>query len=217
MRSLLAGGSAAALLIALLGSSPLAGQTEVGVLGGATFSTVSGDDVADDAERRTGFVAGAFLRFPLGNVILFQPEATYVQKGAEFDEGADFERALRLDYFEVPLLLMVRAPTSGVSLHGLLGPTIAFEVGCKVELSGPGDTVDFEGDCEDEDDPDTDRNSLDTGLMLGAGIDLPLGGLALTLSGRYTLGLESFVEDDAAEAKHRTISAVAALRFPVGG
>jgi hypothetical protein len=189
---------------------PAAAQ-EFGLLGGVTFSDLTGDGVDETLDRSNGFLAGAFARVPLGQIITVQPEVQYVRKGAEGESVAgDF--AVKLDYIDVPVFLSFGLPTS-FGFHIMAGPNFSFEVGCNQEA----DTVlgEAEAECDDDDDEFGDRKSFISAVAVGAGIDLPLGGMGLFIDGRFVIDLESISENDgdAFEIKNQVFEIVAGLRF----
>ncbi len=192
---------------------PAAAQAEFGGLGGVTFADITGDDAQEDLDRTVGFLAGAFGRFQLGQIIAFQPEAQFVRKGAEGD-FAGGEAAVKLAYIDIPLFLSFGLP-SMTAFHVLLGPTFSFEVGCTVDI----DTAlgDCDGDCDDEDEFDDERKSFVAGATVGVGLDLPLGGLNAFLDGCFNIDLESFAEAEDTDIKNQVFQIVAGLRFPLGG
>ena len=60
-----------------------------------------------NSEYRTGFVAGAFLNFPLGkkSPLSLQPEFLYSSMGGDLSNEYNEPQKLRFNYFSIPLLL----------------------------------------------------------------------------------------------------------------
>lgn len=211
-------------LAILISAPPAAGQLssglELGAKVGVTFSTLSvEDDEGADIGTRTAFGGGAFLRIPVGRVAV-QPELLYLQKGAEVS-GEDFDDGsvtLKLDYLEIPLLLVVPIHTAGgVSPYLFGGPSIAFETGCSVALDTPG--FDAEVDCEEGEDVDIEfeRTKTDIGAVLGAGLRIPAGPGALLLEGRYTFGLRDLNDSDEDNAlRNRSGALMVGFSLPIG-
>jgi hypothetical protein len=204
----------AILAAALMAGLPAAATSQVsfGVKAGLNVATLAGDDVPDEVDSRTGLVAGGLMNLRLSDLLSIQPEALYSQKGAGgsldlFGERLDF--TLKLDYLEVPVLLRLTVPTAAAvqpSLH--FGPTFAFELSCKVTVSGFGET-DTE-DCDNGFD-DPDRRKFDPGLAVGGGLDIPVGRGTLLLDARYTVGLRSLDSTD--DVRSRVLSLSAGFRF----
>ena len=186
---------------------PAAAQ-QFGVMGGANFSDVTGEDADEDLDRTTGFLVGAFARLGLGEIITFQPEVQYSQKGAKSGDGAaDLE--LELTYIDVPLFLSFGFPNS---FHAMVAPRFSFEVGCDVSVDTG--VAEFEGDCDESDDAGVDtRKSFIVGGAVGLGVDVPLGGVNAFIDGRFDIDLESFAEDEDDDIKNRSLQVVAGIRF----
>lgn len=215
---------AAAALVGL-GVAPVAAQMGdspmmFGIKGGVTFSTVSvEDDEGVDISNLTAFGGGAFLRIPLGGIGL-QPEALYVRKGAsvtgnEFDGGSV---DLKLDYIEIPVLLVVPIGTGDIAPYLFGGGAVAFETGCTFSAESTG--VSFDVDCDDNDvDLEVERKSTDFGAVFGAGLRLPAGSGSFLIEGRYTLGLADLDDSGSANGgfKNRSIAAFIGYAFNIGG
>jgi hypothetical protein len=133
-----------------------------------------------------------------------QPEALVSVKGASFSEfSADAD--IEITYLEIPVLFRYGSPIStGTSLKLFAGPSLAFKLNAEA-------TGEFLGISEDQD-IDDEVESVDFGLVIGAGIDSG----RLTFDGRYTWGLMNIadtpVEDDV-QVKNRTFSLLIGFRF----
>ncbi len=165
-------------------SGPLAAQSVddppqivVGPMAGIALSTLRGAGV-DDADVRTGVIAGGFATFSFTAYFAFQPQVVYVQKGANFKRDAvpgSPTGALALSYIEIPLLFQARYPIGTgawpLTVSAIAGPSIAIKVNCK-------DTI-VEGQATDCDrTPSTDTqlepvkiSSLDFSAVFGVGLD----------------------------------------------
>ena len=175
-----------ALLVALAAVVPatLAAQMAIGIKGGGSFATLSNS--SPDWKSRTGFVAGLAFNFG-GGFFSLQPEALYVQEGAEFNgTPASGSGAPHLSYLSVPLLFKVTLPTPALSPIAYAGPSVNFRLTCS-----------FQGtDCKDM------TRSTDYGAVLGAGIRFG-GASAFTLEGRYIWGLKD-INDPGAGVDNKT-------------
>jgi hypothetical protein len=207
----------AALLVCL--AVPASGQTSFGAKVGANISTWGGSDAdrlgLGDAGSRTGLVIGGLINHRLSPLLAFQPELLYSQKGPKYSEqfmGQTLEATVKLDYVEVPLLLMVNVPVGSPQLRPTLhvGPTLAYEVGCKVSFSffGESETEDCDSEPDFDDDvAPADRRKFDLGLGLGGGLDVDFRGGILTFEGRYTMGLRTLdTSSDPWDVKNRAFS-----------
>jgi hypothetical protein len=200
---------AVALMAAAL---PLHAQ-RFGIMAGATFSNLrSSDDL--NFENRTGTTFGATLQLPLGSSITLQPEALFINKGSKFDSPTAGEGNIRLDYFEVPVLLRYDFSREVLAPHIYAGPSVGFNVGCKVKIEDVGTIPNTSSDCEEE---NFKPKSVDYGFTVGAGLDLNLGGLAATGGVRYGIGLADIRNDNSQEFKSRvnngTLSLYVGLLF----
>lgn len=181
-------------------------QNMVGVKGGFISSELSGDFT--DVDSRTGFGFGAFLQVMVAPNFSIQPEALYLSKGASEEDG---DGEVKVNYLQVPVLVQYHLPTPGVSPRLFAGPSIAFETGCDVEDN------DVSASCEEDEFLNT--KSADFGLVFGAGVDIPAGGVVVTLDGRYDMGVTN-LSDEAEEVdfdvKNRSWEFFAGVGFPFG-
>lgn len=150
-----------------------AAQVDFGIKGGVSFGNISNKGVLPgDLKTRTGFAAGAAVAFR-ARVIGIGAEALFAQRGV--DDNDDVNEA-KLDYLDIPVYLIVEAPTPGVAPFGYIGPQISFELRCK--------NVDL--DCIDG-----DRSSTDYAGVVGAGLRFGNpDGLGFTAEARYVYGLK---------------------------
>jgi len=197
---------AAFTAFAVLGASDISAQT-IGFKVGASFADWSAEEGGQkfDTDQISSFMGGGFVRFGLGRLAL-QPELLVVTRGAEFlddDVFGAIGAKVKVDYVEVPVLLMLPLTTgAGISPYIFGGPSIAFEIGCKVDSE----------DCGD----DTGRKSMDLGATAGAGLEFPLGPGALLVEGRYNLGLSNISDVDPLEIKSRTLAVLAGYSISLG-
>jgi hypothetical protein len=189
------------------GSAAMAQGVGGGVKGGVIFATLSDDSSQDvDLDTRTGIVAGAFVTWPIRERISFQVEVLYAQKGAAFNQ-AGIKATTELDYVEVPLLFVASTAPSrsgGTSFQFFGGPSVAFKVSAK----GSGS---FQGEAVDVDIPDDQINSVDVGVVVGAGVTFG----HVLVEGRYTFGLTNInnATSDPTEVKNRSVAILAGVRF----
>ena len=158
----------------------------LGILAGGTFSQLRGiDDV--NAQNRTGTMFGVSLLLPFGSSVALQPELLFSNKGSRFNTGTGGEKNVRLDYLEVPLLLRYDlAGGAALDPHFYAGPSIGYNVGCSVKFSRTG-FPNTSSDCSKS--SFFDAKTLDWGAIVGAGVDLTVGGLGVTGGARYGIGL----------------------------
>jgi outer membrane protein with beta-barrel domain len=197
------------LVVALVGvgSPAMAQGVSGGVKGGVGFATLSDDASEDvDLDSRTGIVAGGFVTWSITERFSLQLEGLFTQKGAAFNQSG-VTGTTKLDYFEVPLLFVSSTAPSrsgGTSLQFFAGPSIAFKVSAKGSGSFQGETVDV-------DIPDEDIESVDLGVVVGAGVTVG----HFLIEGRYTVGLSNINGDtsDPTKVKNRSLAILAGVRF----
>jgi hypothetical protein len=177
----------AAIVLPLAAPTFAAGKIGFGGKAGLAISKITGDD-ADGLDSRTGFALGGYLEFPIAPTVAFRPEAMYIQKGAKEDlSGVDM--TFKLDYIEVPLLLVVKIPTEtgSVTPEFFAGPAIGMNVTAKVtgEYEGESESIDIDN-----------AKSMDLGVTVGGGAAFKVGEAnKLTIDVRYTLGLTKLFDD----------------------
>jgi hypothetical protein len=201
------------LTIGLSAVASFAGAQDIefGIKAGASLADLNDpDDAFGDAESstRNGFVAGAFVAFPLGDNFSLQPEALFAQKGAQF-EFEDLDSKLKLDYVEVPLLLKLRSGDDGFRPYVLAGPYVGFRMKAEAEVDA-GEDGTSTTDLEDE------TKSTDYGAVAGVGLEIPAGSGAFLIEARYTRGLTNIASDDVDnddEVKNSVWSLLVGFRF----
>jgi len=219
MRQTIWGISAGLFVMVALAAEPVDAQVRFGLRAGANFATVTGDYAdgqgpdSDGEGTRTGFVGGVFLEAPLAEIVGLHVGANYSQKGWEAEgipgaPGGDL--VTKLDYIEVPALLVVGVPVSAASLRLYVGPSLSYLIKCD------GTSFDVSGDCEDAGGED-EVTKFDLGGTVGAGVGFGMGSASLLLDGFLSLGFKTLLEDDAdLDLKNETWTVSAGVMFPAG-
>jgi hypothetical protein len=183
--------------------------SKFGVKGGVNFSNLYTEDV-DDNNMLTGFNVGFFAKLPIANNIALQPEISYTGKGAELVYNNAFVSGtaqFKLDYIEVPLLLVVNV-TKNFNIHA--GPYAAYMVSAKTTNKSDSGSYNFEDNIDTD-----DFNKFDAGLAGGVGIDLE----PVSFGVRYNYGLTKIGKEDSStsfsspDAKNSVLSFYAAFAF----
>jgi len=194
------------LISALFSSASAQGLSGYGFKVGFNMANLSGDDVIEGTNSKMGFCLGGFVTYSLNEMIALQPEVLYTMKGAKWEEevfGETLEITWTLDYLEIPILAKIAIPTQGTVKPNLfVGPALGINLRgkAKAELAGETEEVDIE-----------DLKSTDFGLVFGAGVDFGLPHSAITVDGRYVMGLSTI---DSSEEKADVKNAV--MTFMVG-
>ena len=185
--------------------TPAQGQMTKGIFAGVNSSSFSINNLDSDesTSSHTGFMAGGWLGFGLGNLISLQLEAFYTQKGSKLNETGEPTATFKADYIEVPLLLQVGLPLGALKPHIYAGPAIAFNVSCKIGLEGSA-----EGNC-DEPPFDTEIKSTDFSGIIGIGINISRFLIAV----QYDHGFDNLLVDDTSptEVNNRTWTLLAGI------
>jgi hypothetical protein len=163
----------------------LAQSTRFGVTGGVVYSTmfskINGEK--DLSNFKFGGTVGVMADVPMEKNGSFRTGVNFVQKGGknETTDGTDkIEESYRLNYIEVPLLVLFNIPckTDGkIRLGGGVTPGFAISGKYKYEVNGAGD----EEDIDFGDKTDSDLNWMDFSLNFQAeyefsnGVFLSLG------------------------------------------
>lgn len=192
-------------------------QSAMGVKAGANFASLSG---AVESESMTGFSAGAWLGFGLGDRLAVQIEGVYAVRGgggipiganALDDTAAPSD--VRLSYVEVPLLLRAGYPGERLLPSVFIGPYAAFLVSCRLSLDDG-----TQGECDDEARASWfNPRSTEYGLMVGGGLDFALGESTIFVDARYALGLLSIQRgDDAMDLRNAGLTVAGGFAIPLG-
>ncbi len=190
MKSILGTLLATAVAFSLSADTALAQGTTFGVKGGITSSKLRGSFIEPDLldvefQRKTSFVLGGFVAFPMGDTVLVQPEFLYTRRTTNaVDDSLNINAQFTFDYLEIPLLFKFSRGASGVTSPAFyVGPTVAIELSAKVTDEALGSDVDVSDEFVD----------VEFGIVLGGGIDF---GQRAYIDVRYSLGLSNIVTDD---------------------
>ena len=184
-------------------------NAQIGVKGGVNFSNMYTEDV-DDNNVLTGFNVGFFAKLPISNNIALQPEISYTGKGAELvynNALVSGTAQFKLDYIEVPLLLVVNV-TKNFNIHA--GPYAAYMVSAKTTNKSDSGSYNFEDNIDTD-----DFNKFDAGLAGGVGLDFE----PVSFGVRYNYGLTKIGKEDSStsfsspDAKNSVLSVYTAFAF----
>ena len=216
MRLGLTGLALTALLFALPATGRAQGDMEWGVKGGLNISGLRGSNTGLRGSTRLfdtkrGIAAGVFGVFDFTPEFGVEVDALFSMKGGKLSgPGVDpsgnpiilTEGFFILDYLEFPILARLNLPVQGdLTPHLYAGPTIALKVSGRVRYSQlPGADLDA-------------ARTLDSGLALGASVDLALGARTIVLDARFGLGLTNAFRWSGPDLKNDTFSLMGGLSF----
>jgi hypothetical protein len=175
----------------------------VGLKGGLSSANVNLIDDEQDRQRfqkrRPAFMGGLFTTLPFaGDRWALQLEALLTQKGSNFVVG-EFEQALELTYFEVPMLARVNLTPAGGGghIHLLGGAALAFMLNAQ-EV--------FDDDAEDISE---EVRGDDFSLVFGGGFEYR----KMVVDFRYTRGLVDIARSDGRPMTTNAIGIMAGVKF----
>ncbi len=156
-----------------------------GIKGGLNYSWLNLDDV-DDENGKMGYHLGVMTRVNIVENLGVQGELLYTTKGSKikYDNAFfDGEATLRLNYIEIPVLLVFKI-NENINIHA--GPYVSFIVDANAKNESSVDLFDY----EDEVDKDNFKGT-DYGFAagIGAAVNHIFGGI------RYTQGLEDIEKE----------------------
>jgi len=156
-----------------------------GVKVGLTYSNITGDDTKDgDNNFKFGFELGAFMLYRINDLITFQPEILFTQKGVEID-GSGANTNLTYNYVQVPLLLAFKT-APGLKIYG--GAYVSMLT--NIWVSNSDATSEQESDFEDQ--LEKDASTYDMGISVGV---MFRGNNNMLFDFRYERGFNTITEN----------------------
>ncbi len=186
---------------------PLNAQWAVG--GFLTFN-VAGISVKPDISTETyssilGMGIGGIATYPLMNGLAVQAEPMLVQKGFKISEFGD-NYTVKILYFDVPVFIRYNIP-AGESIipYAILGPNLGFRASAKVIFDdGSSEKI------------NEDFSSIDFGMGLGGGVEVPYENLIFFGEVRYVLGLTDInAQPDESKVKNRGLQVLLGVKVPL--
>ena len=202
----------AAFAAATAFAAPLSAQ-EIAIKGGIAISRFhSSGSAYDGSYVSTSF--GGHARFRFRHFAL-QPELQMVSRGASGPGVAADERMrMRLEYMEVPLMLVFPVRVGAFEPYVFGGPMLSLETRCRSITEQDG--LKTHVGCEDQlTEGVFDRRSFDYGASAGAGISRQLGSGRILLEGRHTWGLRDIYDGEAEGIEVRNRSFVFAIGYAI--
>jgi hypothetical protein len=182
---------------------PAAAQ-ELALKGGIVVSRfeIKGAEVFDGSITST--VIGGHYRLHFGPVAV-QPELYMISRGATFEVEGNEER-VKLEYLEIPVLLVVPFQLGALQPYAFAGPWIGLETRCRYTYEEAGLKTNL--GCESTSDM-FDRRALDYGVTAGGGASYPIGSGRLMLEARHTRGLRDIYDGEGdPEVRNRSFVAM---------
>ena len=199
----------------------------VGVRAGVNLASMTGDDwfieptvfwdlIPDEYPySMLGINAGGFFEWNLGKFFSMEAEVLFTQKGYSYDYD-DYTfgpiylgiatNVWTFNYLEVPLYIKLRLP-------GKVSPYLSLGAAVSMLLSGSVENLNTVEWQLTLDEFGATFNTLDTGILAGAGVDIVLGKLLLNIDARYTLGLMDLSPDLVYPLSHGVFAITTGLGF----
>lgn len=193
-------------------AAPLDGQSMMMLNAGTNIATWGGEDAVSPGStlyQQTGLNVGVSVLISITDNMGIQLGGAYSSKGKKEGDGGAISR-IRMDYFELPVLLRAKIPSYGTafSYHYFLGPAVAFLTKCNVTSPSASSAT-----CNET---DLLRKSLDFGAVGGVGVDIEVSDtLILVVDVVYNFGLFS-IDKAGSDIKNRAFTIQAGIGFPIG-
>lgn len=193
-------------VMAVLASALPAGAQEIALKGVITRSKFaeggSGTNPWDEGLTATGF--GGHVRFRVGPLAL-QPELQVITRGARSSTTTVEEEQLRIEYLEVPVLLVFPVRVGRLEPYAFGGGMVALESRCRYVVKEEGLRSNFACDSPSGADQVFERRKADYGFVGGGGASYRVGSGRILLEARHTWGLRNIVSGESTlELNNRT-------------
>jgi hypothetical protein len=179
-----------------------AAAQETTVKGGVSVSRLESTQPTYWDDRLTTTFFGIHARFRFGPVAL-QPEAMIVTKGASASLAPEQEQ-VRLEYIEIPLLLVVPVTIGQFEPFVYGGPSIMLESRCRWFIREGGLRSNL--GCDPPRAELFRRNAFDYGVIAGGGAAYPVGPGRVSVEARHNWGMRNIHRDPGQELRNRTFS-----------
>lgn len=159
--------------LVMAGFAVSAQNTTLGLKGGVNLATWSNSNPDITYSNRVGFHAGLFSQIHVSPSFAVQPEVVYSSQGTKYNDVANREHNLQMNYVNIPVMLQAKV---GGGWYAQAGPQVGFLVG----------TTDKINDVETGFFTTSDFKKTDVAVGVGLGYSSPS---ALGIDARYNLGL----------------------------
>jgi opacity protein-like surface antigen len=194
------------IAVLLLGAASLASAAPAidvspGFLLGLNLAKVGGQTTVNGV--RPGLSFGGFCNFALNNVLSFEPELYFTQKGAQTSvdiPGGMVTTSINLSYIEIPLLLKIAIPLGeDYIIHPRIfgGGTVAYSLSAKLM-----NRYEDYGGSSDQTGNFVNMKKWETGFIAGVGADFDVKGGVFSADIRYLWSQGSITSDLPAKKNH---------------
>jgi hypothetical protein len=172
------------MLVTFISTIVLA-QAKIGVQAGAAIASYKEkyQSESENSDGKVGLTAGVVVEVPVADQFAFQPALNYIQKGGKQKFNGSEAKVL-LNYMELLLNFLYKAPAGDGQFFAGLGPSLALGMSGKYKEDGePDEDIEF-GNDEDSD----DVKPLEIGGNILAGYQFAMG---LYIALNYNIGLNN--------------------------
>jgi hypothetical protein len=172
-----------------------------GIKGGMNMSNLSTDPAGlEDADTLQSFALGIWYGRPLNRQFSLLAEGLYSVKG-DAESGDEYDVSTKVSYLDIPVLAKMGFMHGGpIQPSVFLGPSMALNLSAKSRFEGEGSEI--EVDVKDQ------MNTFDLGLVVGGGVEFPVGKRSFGVELRYSKGLTNAVDENANGDAHNNVLAV---------
>ncbi len=173
----------------------------LGIAGGMNFSNMSVDPVGlEEDDSLMSYAVGAWWGLPVNRRVTIQAAALYSVKGDSESDGG-YTTSTRMSYIDVPVLAKIGFRHGSPARPSLfLGPSMAVNLSAKSSFEGAGTSTDV--------DVKEKVNALDLGVVVGGGVEFPIGTRTYGVDLRYSKGLSNVGGEGANGTAHNDVLAV---------
>lgn len=198
-------------IVLLAASHTTSADLSAGVRLGLNLATVTGDVEDEFLTVTPGVAASLDLQLSLASWLALETGVAYTTRGARWSyDESDATDDTRVGYLAVPLSGLCRVPREWpVVPYACLGADLAFFLGASR-------TVKIDGNEIHSGSPNEGARTLDVGIMLGGGVDIPLGAGKVRVDARYTWGMLTVDASGDEWVKNRVLSFSAGYLWDFG-
>jgi len=169
------------LILALSSSAQDSGSSSFGLLAGANFQNLSGEDSEGKKlsnDMIVGFHAGLNYQIPIVPDFYIQPGVLFSTKGAKYSDE-NFSATTSLSYIEVPIEFLYKGALGSGSIIIGLGPYFGYAIMGKTkfesDLLNEDSDIEFTNTIEADAEPKVYLKAFDAGGNIFAGYEMQSG------------------------------------------
>jgi len=172
------------IILTILLSSLSYAQNDIkfGINGGATFSSIRGNEAADESKSSLDFLIGVTVDYPINEKLSIKTNLNYERKSVNVESFSVENVNIRSTYSYITLPVLLKYNFDSFYING--GPFVGFLINANSKSDDGGPDFEF---------TDLNRN-IDAGVSLGIGKRIDLSNNYLDIEIRNNLGLVNISE-----------------------